>query len=239
MRHLMWPQYERAGCRGVAVRIMAKESNGKVHATSRAGAAGRCSSCMQPDSASASGTTARASTRDTTRRWPRGERPYLNERMGAQRSIELALAAYNGGEGRAQRVYQAVADAASGSGDLQPVPAGNAGLRADGDRRGVAVPASARVRPRCSPRGRAVARRALAHDGAASIYQVDHLPGQRVGEPRWLTCGRLRYLNPRLRGRDSWGCQPDGDVNAIAKIVGLQRLTCIQGKRGRYWHGRW
>ena len=69
---------------------------------------------------------------------------YLNERMGElNRSIELALAAYNGGEGRALRVYH-------GSGGrgfwdrrrLQPVPGRNARLRADGDRRGVAVPAS-------------------------------------------------------------------------------------------------
>src|SRR3546814_11557370 len=41
MRYLMWPQYERAGLpEALLFGIMAKESNGKVHATSRAGAAG-------------------------------------------------------------------------------------------------------------------------------------------------------------------------------------------------------
>ena len=41
MRHLMWPQYERAGLpEALLFGIMAKESNGKVHSTSRAGAAG-------------------------------------------------------------------------------------------------------------------------------------------------------------------------------------------------------
>lgn len=41
MRHLMWPQYERAGLpEALLFGILAKESNGKVHATSRAGAAG-------------------------------------------------------------------------------------------------------------------------------------------------------------------------------------------------------
>jgi membrane-bound lytic murein transglycosylase D len=41
MRQLMWPSYERAGLpEALLFGIMAKESNGKVHATSRSGAAG-------------------------------------------------------------------------------------------------------------------------------------------------------------------------------------------------------
>ena len=41
MRQLMWPSYERAGLpEALLFGIMAKESNGKVHATSRTGAAG-------------------------------------------------------------------------------------------------------------------------------------------------------------------------------------------------------
>jgi len=41
MRDLMWPSYQRAGLpEALLFGIMAKESNGKVHATSRAGAAG-------------------------------------------------------------------------------------------------------------------------------------------------------------------------------------------------------
>ena len=41
MRHLMWPEFERRGLpEALLFGIMAKESNGRVHAVSRAGAAG-------------------------------------------------------------------------------------------------------------------------------------------------------------------------------------------------------
>ena len=147
MRHLMWPQFERAGLpEALLFGIMAKESNGKVH-VDLARRRGRADAVHVRHRAAASAwaRTAPASTRATTRApRPQASAAYLNERMGQlNRSIELALAAYNGGEGRAQRVY-------NGSGGrnfwdatvYNQFPAETQRLRADGDRRGVAVPAS-------------------------------------------------------------------------------------------------
>jgi membrane-bound lytic murein transglycosylase D len=86
--------------------IMAKESNGRVHASSRAGAAGLCSSCRPPAAASASARTAPASTALDARSAPRPA-PCLNERLRElNNNVEMSVAAYNGGEGRAARVFK-------------------------------------------------------------------------------------------------------------------------------------
>ena len=67
----------------------------------------RCSSCTAPAGASAWATTAPVSTPATTRAPRRKRRRPISTNAWAQlnRSIELSLAAYNGGEGRALRVY--------------------------------------------------------------------------------------------------------------------------------------
>lgn len=107
MRHLMWPHYERAGLpEALLFGIMAKESNGKVHAQSRAGAAGPMQ--FMPATGQRFG-LGRDSTGFDTRFDPyaasEASVAYLDERMRElNRNIEMALAAYNGGEGRARRV---------------------------------------------------------------------------------------------------------------------------------------
>lgn len=109
MRHLMWPQFERAGLpEALLFGILAKESNGRVHATSRAGAAGPLQ--FMPATGRRFGLGNDGSGFDT-RYDPRAaamaSAEYLNERMRElNRNIELALAGYNGGEGRAGRVYR-------------------------------------------------------------------------------------------------------------------------------------
>ena len=108
MRHLMWPTFERGGLpEALLFGIMAKESNGKVHATSRAGAAGPMQFMYATGQRFGIGPDATGfDTRYDPAMAASASARYLNERMGAlNRSIELALAAYNGGEGRAQRVY--------------------------------------------------------------------------------------------------------------------------------------
>src|SRR5688572_15060165 len=110
MRHLMWPNFERNGLpEALLFGIMAKESNGKVHATSRAGAAGPMQFMYVTGQRFGIGPDATGfDTRYDPAMAASASARYLNERMGAlNRSIELALAAYNGGEGRAQRVYNA------------------------------------------------------------------------------------------------------------------------------------
>ncbi|GAB2507190.1 transglycosylase SLT domain-containing protein [Pseudoxanthomonas sangjuensis] len=109
MRAEIYPQWERDGLpEPLLFGILAKESNGKVHVTSRAGAAGPLQ--FMPATGLRFGLGPDGTGFDT-RYDPRSagyaSADYLKERMAELGgSIELALAAYNGGEGRALRVYQ-------------------------------------------------------------------------------------------------------------------------------------
>ena len=106
LRHRMWPEYEKAGLpEALLFGIMAKESGGKVHAVSRAGAAGLLQ--FMPATARGYG-LGRASGFDD-RFEPtlitRANVAYLNDRFRElNNDLELALGAYNGGEGRMRRL---------------------------------------------------------------------------------------------------------------------------------------
>ncbi|KRG68910.1 transglycosylase SLT domain-containing protein [Pseudoxanthomonas dokdonensis] len=108
LRADMWPSWERNGLpEALLFGIMAKESTGRVHVSSRAGAAGLMQ--FMPATGQRFGLGPDGTGFDT-RFDPRSvglaSAEYLNERMRAMNnSIEYALAAYNGGEGRAQRIY--------------------------------------------------------------------------------------------------------------------------------------
>ncbi|MFZ7094598.1 transglycosylase SLT domain-containing protein [Luteimonas dalianensis] len=108
MRHLMWPQFENHGLpEALLFGILAKESTGRVHSTSRAGAAGPLQ--FMPATGRRFGLGPDATGFDT-RYDPYGSAEaaasYLNERLRElNNSIELALAGYNGGEGRARRIH--------------------------------------------------------------------------------------------------------------------------------------
>ncbi|HRF84366.1 MAG TPA: transglycosylase SLT domain-containing protein, partial [Pseudoxanthomonas sp.] len=109
MRHLMWPEFERQGLpEALLFGIMAKESNGRVHATSRAGAAGPLQ--FMPATGRRFGLGPDGSGFDT-RYDPRSaalaSAEYLNERLRQlNNDMEMSLAGYNGGEGRALRVHR-------------------------------------------------------------------------------------------------------------------------------------
>src|SRR5688572_14982984 len=93
MRHLMWPTYERNGLpEALLFGIMAKESNGKVHATSRAGAAGPMQFMYATGQRFGIGPDATGfDTRYDPSMAASASARYLNERMGAlNSSIELA-----------------------------------------------------------------------------------------------------------------------------------------------------
>src|SRR5690606_14727884 len=108
MRLMMLPQVDRQGLpEALLFGILAKESTGRVHSTSRAGAAGPLQ--FMPATGKRFGLGPDATGFDT-RYDPYGSAEaaaaYLNERLRElNNNIELALAGYNGGEGRARRIH--------------------------------------------------------------------------------------------------------------------------------------
>ncbi len=108
MRFMMWPEYEKAGMpEALLFAIMARESQGKVHAVSRSGAAGPLQ--FMPATGTRFGLGRRASdgfdTRFDPREATRAQVQYLNEQFDRlNENLELVVAAYNGGEGRLQRL---------------------------------------------------------------------------------------------------------------------------------------
>jgi len=229
MRHLMWPQYERAGLpEALLFGIMAKESNGKAHSTSRAGAAGPMQFMYATGRRFGLGPDATGfDTRYDPRAAAEASASYLNERLGElNRSIELALAAYNGGEGRALRVY----NGGSGRGfwdaelysqfppetqDYVPMVIAAAWLFLHPKQYGLDFP---KVDAKPAP---------LRLAQPSSIYQLTICLGN--GGTREGFMRALRNLNPRYEA-ESW--LPAGStINATTKIVGLYNRYCTQGPR--------
>jgi membrane-bound lytic murein transglycosylase D len=108
MRHLMWPHYEQAGLpEALLFGILAKESGGKVHAVSRAGAGGPLQ--FMPATGRryglviVNGFDQRFDPEAATR----ANVEYLNDQFQLlNNNLELVLAAYNGGENRVRRLLQ-------------------------------------------------------------------------------------------------------------------------------------
>ncbi len=108
MQHMMSPAFKRRGLpEALLFGIMAKESNGRVHARSRAGAAGPLQFMPATGRRFGLGPDGRGfDTRYDPRASADAAAGYLAERYAELgNNIELWLAAYNGGEGRARRVY--------------------------------------------------------------------------------------------------------------------------------------
>ncbi|MEO6139137.1 MAG: transglycosylase SLT domain-containing protein [Luteimonas sp.] len=229
MRDLMWPSYQRAGLpEALLFGIMAKESNGKVHATSRAGAAGLMQFMYATGKRFGLGPDGTGfDTRYDPRASAEASASYLNERMGQlNRSIELSLAAYNGGEGRALRVYQG----AGGRGfwdagiynqfpaetqDYVPMVIAAAWLFLHPRQYGLSFP-DVDFKP--AP---------LHLAKPTSIYELAICLGNRGVREGYMR--PLRNLNPRYEA-DSF--IPAGTtLNASTKIVALYGRYCLQGPR--------
>ena len=229
MRQLMWPSYERAGLpEALLFGIMAKESNGKVHSTSRAGAAGPMQFMYATGRRFGLGPDATGfDTRYDPRAAAEASASYLNERMGElNRSIELALAAYNGGEGRALRVYQGSAGRGFWNADIYnqfppetqdyvPMVIAAAWLFLHPRQYGLSFP---KVDNKPAP---------LRLQRPASIYELTICLGNAGVREGYMR--PLRNLNPRYEA-DSW--LPAGTtLNATTRIVGLYNRYCVQGPR--------
>jgi membrane-bound lytic murein transglycosylase D len=107
MRHLMWPAYEQAGLpEALLFGILAKESGGRVHAVSHAGAAGPFQFMYHTGLRFGLGRENGFDTRYDPAASAKANVAYLNEQFRVlNNNLELALAAYNGGEGRMRRLY--------------------------------------------------------------------------------------------------------------------------------------
>lgn len=105
LRYLMWPQYEQAGLpEALLFGIMAKESGGKVHAVSSAGAAGLLQ--FMPATAARYGLgRAGFDERFDAAKVTAANVRYINDQLALlNNDLELTLGAYNGGEGRMGRL---------------------------------------------------------------------------------------------------------------------------------------
>lgn len=234
MRQLMWPQFERAGLpEALLFGVMAKESNGRAHSTSRAGAAGPMQFMYGTGRRFGLGDDGTGfDTRYDPRASAQAAASYFNERLGElNRSIELSLAAYNGGEGRALRVY-------NGSGgrnfwdesvynqfpaetrDYVPMVIAAAWLFLHPKEYGLSFP-KVDARPATLRLGK-----------PSSIYELTICMGNGGSRDGYMRV--LRNLNPRYEA-DRY--LPAGTtLNATTKIVGLYNRWCVQGQRADLAH---
>jgi len=229
MRHLMWPEFERRGLpEALLFGIMAKESNGRVHAVSRAGAAGPMQFMpatgrrfgLGPDD---SGFDSRYDPRSAAM----ASAGYLNERLRQlNNDVELSLAGYNGGEGRALRVHRA----SGGTGfwnasvygqfpaetrDYVPMVIAAAWIYLHPRQYGVVFP---KVDAQPAP---------LKLSRAASIYELTICLGNTGNRDGYMRT--LRNLNPRY---DAEAWIPAGTtLSATTKVVGLYHRYCESGPR--------
>ena len=108
LRHEMWPQYEKAGLpEALLFGMLAQESGGKVHAVSRSGASGPLQFMSATGARFGLGVVDGFDQRFDPALAARANAAYINEQLRAfNDNLELAVAAYNGGEGAMQRLAQ-------------------------------------------------------------------------------------------------------------------------------------
>lgn len=229
LQHLMSPSFKRAGLpEALLFGILAKESNGKVHVGSRAGAVGPLQ--FMPATGRRFGLGVDATGFDT-RYDPRASADaaaaFLLERMAQlNNSIEMSLAGYNGGEGRALRVHRDFGGRSfwdvdvynqfpAETKDYVPMVIAAAWLFLHPKEYGIRW-------PRVSTRTTSIT---LAQP--ASIYELTICLGNYGSRDGYMRA--LRNLNPRWEPASP---MPAGTVlNATTRIAWLYRFNCRSGKR--------
>ena len=229
MRYLMSPEYERAGLpEALLFGIMAKESGGKVHAVSRAGASGPLQ--FMPATGTRFGLYRDVTGFDTRydpQQAARANAAYINERFAAlNRNLEYTIAAYNGGEGRAARLYSANAGASFWSPqvnaqlppetrDYVPAVIAAAWLFLHPKKYGLEFP-----KLDTTPSQFTLAR-------ATSINELTICLGNGGSRDGWFRV--LRNLNPRYEAQ---AMIPAGTLMRAPKpVTTLYSRNCVQGSR--------
>ncbi len=229
MRHLMSPAFKRQGLpEALLFGVMAKESNGKVHVGSRAGAVGPMQ--FMPATGKRFGLGDDGTGFDT-RYDPRAAADaaaaYLTERMrGLNNSIELSLAAYNGGEGRAARIFQSTggrsfwdadvyAQFPAETKDYVPMVIAAAWLYLHPRDYGITWP-QVSSKPAT-----------LRLQQPTSIYELTICIGNSGSRDGYMRT--LRNLNPR-HAADEW-LLAGTTLNVTARIVPLYERYCTPGKQ--------
>jgi membrane-bound lytic murein transglycosylase D len=229
MRYLMAPEYERSGLpEALLFGIMAKESGGKVHAISRSGASGPLQ--FMPATGTRFGLYRDVTGFDSRfdpQQAARANASYVNERFAAlNRNLEYTIAAYNGGEGRAARLYAASGGASFWSPqvnaqlppetrDYVPAVIGAAWLFLHPKRYGLEFP-----RIDTTPGQFTLARQ-------TSINELTICLGNGGSRDGWFRV--LRNLNPRYEAQASI---PAGTtLRAPKRASMLYAKNCVQGPR--------
>ncbi len=106
MRYRMWPEYHKAGLpEALLFGILAKESGGRVHAVSRAGASGPLQFMYATGRRFGLDSRTGFDQRFDPGMSARANAAYVNEQLAVfNGNLELVIAAYNGGEGRMRRL---------------------------------------------------------------------------------------------------------------------------------------
>jgi len=229
VRAAMWPEWEKRGLpEALLFGIMAKESNGRVHASSRAGAAGLMQ--FMPATGRRFGLGPDGTGFDTrfdARSAAEASATYLNERMRQlNNNIELSLAGYNGGEGRALRVFRqgggqsfwvdsVYSEFPAETKDYVPMVIAAAWIFLHPQQYGVEFP-KVNAQP-------ATVRLAK----STTIYELTICLGSQGTRDGYMRT--LRNLNPRYEA-DGW--IPAGTlINATTRIAGLYTRNCVSGPR--------
>jgi membrane-bound lytic murein transglycosylase D len=229
MQHMMSPAFRQRGLpEALLFGILAKESNGRVHARSRAGALGPLQ--FMPATGRRFGLGPDGTGFDT-RYDPRASADaaaaYLSERFSELgNNIELWLAAYNGGEGRARRVHNESGGRSFWDSDVYnqfppetrdyvPMVIAAAWLYLHPKEYGL-------VFPKVDSRPADIVLRR-----PASIYELTICLGNDGSRDGYMRT--LRNLNPRYEA-ESW--LPEGTrLNATVRIAGLYERWCVRGPR--------
>lgn len=229
MRHLMAPAFEQRGLpEALLFGIMAKESNGRVHAGSRAGAVGPLQFMPATGRRFGLGPDANGfDTRYDPEQSADAAASYLSERFAEfGDEVEKWLAAYNGGEGRAKRIHEASGGRQFWDADVYgqfpaetrdyvPMVIAAAWLYLHPKEYGLSFP-KVDVRPTH-----------FALTRPASIYELTVCMGDSGSRHGYMR--QLRNLNPRFEADQ---VIPAGAVlQGTTRMAALYQRWCAQGRR--------